>query len=110
MIGNVLKIYATKDIYLGYADTISLNNLTNEPQIVTKVLPLQRVYDKNQELPNYKPISTIYEFYSISEVEPIVNSMKDSEIKQFISTSKIEDVVNRKAKEIGVKVLTKKVA
>lgn len=109
MIGNVLKIYLTKDIYIGYVDTISLNNLTNEPQIITKVLPLQKVVSKDN-LPDYKPISKIYEFYSISEVDPIVNNMKDSEINQFISTKKIEEIINRKAKEIGAKVLTKKVS
>lgn len=110
MIGNVLKIYATKDIYLGYVDTISLNNLTNEPQIITKVLPLQKVINKDKDLPDYKPLSKIYEFYSISEVEPIVHTMKDNEINQFISTRKIEEIVDRKAKEIGAKVLTKKAA
>ena len=49
MIGNVLKIYLTKDIYIGYVDTISLNNLTNEPQIITKVLPLQKVVSKDNQ-------------------------------------------------------------
>lgn len=109
MIGNVLKIYLTKDIYVGYVDTISLNNLTNEPQIITKILPLQKVVNKDN-LPDYRPLSKIYEFYSISEVDPIVNNMKDNEINQFISTKKIEEVINRKAKEIGAKVLTKKAA
>lgn len=110
MIGNVLKIYATKDIFIGYVDTISFNNLTNESQIITKILPLQKIISKDKDLPNYKPLSKIYEFYSISEIEPIVNSMKDNEITQFISTKKIDDIIEKKAKKIGAKTLTKKVA
>ncbi len=110
MIGNVLKIYATKDIFIGYVDTVSFNNLTNEPEIITKILPLQKTVSKDKDLPDYKPLSKIYEFYSISEIEPIVNSMKDNEITQFISTKKIDDIIERKARKIGAKTLTKKAA
>lgn len=96
-----LKIYQTKDIYLGYVTTVNPDSYEVTEQITKTVLALKKQkFNKNQTI--LIPINTYFPYYSIDKTIPI--SMKMKRTGTFITSNEIDSIVER---EKSIQRLTK---
>lgn len=89
---NNTKIYASKDILLGYVTTVNPDSYTIEGQVIKTILPfkIQRINRKEKRI---VPLETYFPYYSIETTTPIVNKM--SRKSAWITSNEIERIIKQ---------------
>lgn len=79
-------------VYIGHVETINLEQEEKYP-IETKVVALKLSgFDKNKNVPTYKPLREYSEYYKIISVEPLIGLVNDRKINQAIKKTGKQEV------------------
>lgn len=89
------KIYASKDILLGYVTTVNPDSYTIEGQIIKTVLPF-KIKKVNRNESRIVPLYTYFPYYSIDKTVPITEKMHHKNV--LITSIEIDKIVEMEKK------------
>ena len=79
-------------VYIGHVETINTNANINEKFTESKVVALKLGFDKERNIPVYKPLRKYSEYYKIHSVERLDGFVTDGMINRAIKNTGKEEV------------------